>query len=96
MREGFQKDFVAQAFAAMVALTMIAALAVTPNVSAQGRTSTPFASNRRSGPLWRTRISLLASMNRRPPTITTSRRSVGTCRSDPAFIPLSRPIHRSP
>lgn len=42
MREGFQKTFVAQAFAAIVALTMIA-LAVTPNVSAQGRTSTPFA-----------------------------------------------------
>ena len=43
MREGFQKTFVAQAFAAMVAVTMIAALAVTSNVSAQGRTSTPFA-----------------------------------------------------
>ena len=43
MGEGFQKRFVAQAFAAIVAMTMIAALAVTSNISAQGRTSTPFA-----------------------------------------------------
>jgi hypothetical protein len=50
MQEGFHaqeggltKKFVAQAFAAMVALTMIAALAVTSNASAQGRTSTQFA-----------------------------------------------------
>jgi hypothetical protein len=49
MREEFQgldggpmKKLVAQAFAALVAMTMIAALAVTSNVSAQGRTSTPF------------------------------------------------------
>ena len=33
----------AQAIAAAVAMTMIAALAVTSNTSAQGRTSTPFA-----------------------------------------------------
>jgi len=43
MGEGFQQKFVAQAFAAIVAMTMIAALAVTSNISAQGRTSTPFA-----------------------------------------------------
>jgi hypothetical protein len=43
MEDGFQKRFVAQAFAALVAMTMIAALAVTSGVSAQGRTSTPFA-----------------------------------------------------
>jgi hypothetical protein len=43
MGEGFQRSFVAQAFAAMIAVTMIAALSVTSNVSAQGRTSTPFA-----------------------------------------------------
>jgi len=50
MGEGLQvqegrltKKVVAQAFAALVAMTMIAAVAVTSNVSAQGRTSTPFA-----------------------------------------------------
>jgi hypothetical protein len=40
---GLMKGFVAQAFAAVVAMTMIAAMAVTSNASAQGRTSTPFA-----------------------------------------------------
>ena len=43
MGERFQQKFAAQAFAAIVAMTMIAALAVTSNISAQGRTSTPFA-----------------------------------------------------
>ncbi len=38
MREGFQKSV-----AAMAAMTMIAALALSSSVSAQGRTSTPFA-----------------------------------------------------
>jgi len=43
MREGYRRGFMAQAFAAVVAVTTIAALASASNASAQGRTSTPFA-----------------------------------------------------
>jgi hypothetical protein len=42
MRQGNQRGFVAQAFAAVVAVAIIAAAAAMPGVSAQGRTSTPF------------------------------------------------------
>lgn len=43
MQDRYRRGFVAQAFAAMIALTMIAAFAASPQVSAQGRTSSPFA-----------------------------------------------------
>jgi hypothetical protein len=43
MQDGYRRGFVAQALAAMVALTMIAAFAAASQVSAQGRTSSPFA-----------------------------------------------------
>jgi hypothetical protein len=43
MQDGYRKGFVAQALAAIVALTMIAAFAASPQVSAQARTSSPFA-----------------------------------------------------
>jgi hypothetical protein len=46
MREGYQKGFVAQTFAAMIAVTMIAALTLASNASAQSRTSTPFAGSK--------------------------------------------------
>jgi hypothetical protein len=43
MREGYRRGFVAEAFAAVLAVTIMAALTFASGVSAQGRRSTPFA-----------------------------------------------------
>lgn len=43
MQDGYRRGFVAQTVAALIAITIIAAVAPLSQVSAQGRTSSPFA-----------------------------------------------------